>query len=319
MHPSGFRAGPPVVVASSVMAFACAAAGPSGPAPAPSSVSSTARPVEVIGHRGARAARPENTLAAFEYALQAGADAIELDLAVTRDDRLVVVHDLLLNIDLCRGPDGQILADRVPIRAMSFDEVRRLDCGAVRNPRFPGQVPVPGQRIPAIEEVLSLLRESPLPAVRTARLVAEMKSDPSRPDLGPDPDRAADLLVAAVRGSGIADRITVQSFDHRVLRAVHARDPSIPLAALVGRERTGNPVEIVRAADAGIFAPHHEGILAGDVAVLHAAGMRVTCWTANGPAAWDRLLGMGVDGIITDDPAGLIAHLRARGLRPACP
>jgi len=299
-----------------MMAFACASAGPGNPVPEPSSVAPAVRPVEVIGHRGARAVRPENTLAGFEHALRAGADAIELDLAVTRDDRLVVVHDLLLNPDLCRDPDGQPPA-RVPVRSMAFDEVRLLDCGTARNPRFPAQVPVPGQRIPAFEEVLSLLRESPIPAVRTARLVAEMKSEPSRPDLGPDPGRAADLLVAAVRGSGIAGRITVQSFDHRVLRAVHARDPSIALAALVGKEGAGDPVAVARAADAGTLAPHHEGILPGDVAALHAAGLRVTCWTANDGAAWDRLLEMGVDGIITDDPAGLVAHLRARGLRPA--
>ena len=271
--------------------------------------------VAVIGHRGARAVRPENTLAAFAYALQAGVDAIELDLAVTRDDHLVVSHDPLVNGDLCLDPDGRRLTDRPPIRSLTLDEVRRFDCGTLHNPRFPDQVPVPGQRIPTFEEVLALLRE---PAGRDgppARLLVEMKTVPGRPDLGPPPDRLAGLVVAAVHASGLADRLTIQSFDHRVLTAVRALDPSIALSALVAENRPADPVAVARAAGAGVLAPHHEWIGADDVRALHEAGLKVLPWTANGTAAWDRLLDLGVDGIITDDPAGLIAHLHGKGLR----
>jgi glycerophosphoryl diester phosphodiesterase len=272
-------------------------------------------PVLVIGHRGARAVRPENTPAAFTYALHAGVDAIELDLAVTRDDRLVVVHDPQVNGDLCLGPDGKRITERTAIRALTLAELRRLDCGTLRNPRFPDQVPVPGQRIPTFEEAIALVRGATGPTAATVRLLVEMKTVPGRPDLGPPPNRLANLLVVAVRASGFADRITLQSFDHRVLVAVRALDPTIALSALVGENRLADPVAVAKAAGAGVLAPHHEWIGVADVRALHEAGIRVLPWTANGAAAWDRLLDLGVDGIITDDPAGLIGHLRGKGLR----
>src|SRR5258706_2745739 len=83
----------------------------------------------VHGHRGARAVRPENTIPAFEYAIQAGVDVLELDIAVTKDDVLVVSHDPLLNPEICKGPS----ASR-PIRTVTLTELRHVDVSALRNP-----------------------------------------------------------------------------------------------------------------------------------------------------------------------------------------
>lgn len=307
-----------------MMGAVVATSTPSGGQGAPASGDSTApvaatsgssRPIEVQGHRGARAARPENTLAAFGHALEVGVDVIELDLVVTRDDRLAVVHDLQLNPDLCLGPDGRPPADRPPVRSLTLEELKRYDCGTLRNGRFPDQVPVPGQRIPAFEEVLALVRDSVLPAARTVRLNVEIKTLPGRPDLGPPPARLAELVVAAVRTAGLPGRIGIQSFDHRIVRAVHDLDPAILLSALVGDGHPADLVAVVRAAGASVLTPNHEWITADDVRVLHQSGIRVVPWTANGVGAWERLLDLGVDGIITDDPAGLIAHLRMKGRR----
>ena len=93
--------------------------------------------------------RPENTLAAFEYALDAGVDALEMDVAVTKDDVPVISHDPTLNPEICRSTVGKV------IRQLTFDELRNWDCGSLINPHFPKQQAVPGARIPALEEVLS--------------------------------------------------------------------------------------------------------------------------------------------------------------------
>ena len=85
--------------------------------------------------------RPENTIPAFEYAIGAGVDVLELDMAVTKDDVLVVSHDPLLNPEICTGPG----APRA-IRTLTLRELRQWDCGALRNPRFPKQTPIPGAR-----------------------------------------------------------------------------------------------------------------------------------------------------------------------------
>src|SRR5258705_1556459 len=110
-----------------------------------------AQTIQVHGHRGARAMRPENTLPAFEYAIGAGVDALELDLAVTKDDHLVVSHDPVINAEICSGP-GQPR----PIRTLTLAELRHWDCGGKRNPAYPKQTPVPGTRIPTLDEVLAL-------------------------------------------------------------------------------------------------------------------------------------------------------------------
>src|ERR1044071_8691962 len=92
------------------------------------------RSVQVHGHRGARAMRPENTIPAFEYAIAAGVDVLELDMAVTRDNVVVVSHDPSLEPPICTGPSTKAV-----IRQLTLAEVKQWDCGAKQNPLFPKQ------------------------------------------------------------------------------------------------------------------------------------------------------------------------------------
>lgn len=262
-----------------------------------------ARPA-VHGHRGARAVRPENTLAGFRHAVAAGVDAIELDVVATADDRLVVHHDLVTNPALCIGPDGKPIERPVPIRMLSLAEVRRLDCGARANPEFPRQVPVPGERVPTLQEALAIVKAAP-----RVQVDIEVKSDPAHPERTPTPEAFAALVLAAVREAGIRDRVEIRSFDYRVLRAVRAADRDILTAVLVHR-CLPDLVAVARAAGATRVSPHHEWITAGEVRRLHEAGVLVVPWTANDPADWRRLVDAGVDGIVTDDPEALIEWLR---------
>jgi glycerophosphoryl diester phosphodiesterase len=108
----------------------------------------------VHGHRGARAVRPENTLPAFEYAIQIGVDVLELDVAVTKDNVLVVSHDPRMNADYCTPPAGWKGTN--VIREMTLEQLKLWDCGAKVNPKFPRQVAVPGTRVPTLDEVYAL-------------------------------------------------------------------------------------------------------------------------------------------------------------------
>ncbi len=249
-----------------------------------------ARPILVHGHRGARAMRTENTLPAFEYAIAVGADALEMDVAVTRDDVVVVSHEPKLN---------------QPIRDMTLAEVECWDCGATRNPRFPEQVVVPGARIPTLDQVLAL-------ADRGRFLFnIEIKSFPKRPRLTPPPERFAELVCQAIRRRKLQKRAIVQSFDFRTLHAMRNMAPEIRLGALyVGRPKSF--IAIARRAGADIVAPYHRLISARRVHAAHAAGLEVIAWTANHPRQWKRLIAAQVDAIITDNPGALVAYLRAR-------
>ena len=95
--------------------------------------------------------RPENTIPAFEYAIKAGVDALEMDMAVTKDNVIVISHDPILHPPVCSGPTASAV-----IHESTLAQVRQWDCGAVRNPNFPKQQPIPGTRMPTLDEVLSL-------------------------------------------------------------------------------------------------------------------------------------------------------------------
>ncbi len=237
---------------------------------------------------------PENTLPGFEYAISVGADALEMDVAVSRDGVVVVTHDPKLR--------------RRAIHDLTLEEIQAHDAGSVRNRRFRRQTPVPGARIPTLDQVLAL-------APRGRFLFnIEIKSFPDRPWLAPPPHRFAELVLQAIHRRRLERRVIVQSFDFRTLHAMRELAPEIRLAALyVGAPR--GFVAIARRAGTEIVAPHHALVSRRNVHAAHAAGLRVVPWTANSRREWKRLIADGVDGIITDHPASLIAYLKECGLR----
>jgi len=261
------------------------------------------RPVQVHGHRGARAVLPENTMAAFEYAIDRGVDAIEMDVVVTKDDVPVISHDPITNPMICSSPDGR----RAYIRMLTFAELRNWDCGSLVNPQFPKQTPVPGARIPSLDEVLALADRG--------SFLFNIEVKMCRPEIDPAPGRVAKLVLESIDRRKLRRRVIVQSFDFRVLLAMRAVAPDIRRAALYEDPRLGDFVSVARTAGAGVIAPHKKMVTTAQVAAAHDENMPVIPWTANTPEEWDALIACGVDGIITDDPAALISYLEQKGLR----
>jgi len=260
-----------------------------------------AQTIQVHGHRGARALRPENTLPAFEYAIAQGVDALELDMAVTKDSVLVVSHDPELRAPVCNGP-----RDRVPIHELTFEEVRQWDCGGKQNPAYPRQQPVAGTRMPSLDEVFALAPKGKF------LFNIETKIFLNRPEVTPSPEEFVRLVLAEVRKHHLESRVVLQSFDYRTLHAMAKAAPEIRLSALY----EGKPksfVEVARDAGAKIVSPEHHLVTPEEVRAAHAAGLEVLPWTPNTPQDWQRLLDAGVDGMISDDPAALLAFLKEKG------
>ena len=256
--------------------------------------------IQVHGHRGARALRPENTLPAFEYAIAQGVDALELDMAVTKDGVVVVSHDPELRAPVCTGP-----RDAVAIHSLALSEVRQWDCGGQQNPQFPRQQPAPGTKMPTLEAVFALA-----PKGRFLFNI-ETKITPERPEWAPPPDEFVRLVLAQVRKHHLESRVVLQSFDFRTLHAMKKLAPEIRLSALY----TGPPrdfIEIGREAGAQIVSPEFRLVTPEQVKAAHTAGFEVLPWTVNMPEDWARMVAAGVDGIISDDPAALIAYLKQR-------
>jgi glycerophosphoryl diester phosphodiesterase len=256
----------------------------------------------VHGHRGARARRPENTLPAFEYAIEQGVDVLELDVAVTRDNVPVVSHDPLINVTICSGPKTGI-----PIHTLTLAELQVYDCGAKQNPNFATQQPVPGTHIPKLDDVFALSKGT------RVWFNVETKIFVDHPELTPGPEAFTQLILDSIRKHGIQNRVILQSFDPRTLRVMKKLDPSIPRSALFEKEREWP--EVAQQFAATIFSPEYHLVTAERVAKAHAAGQQVVPWTVNTPEDWQRLVDAKVDAIISDDPASLIAWLKQKNLR----
>ena len=243
---------------------------------------------------------PENTLPAFEFAIAAGVDALELDMAVTKDNVLVVSHDPLLHPPVCSGPKPE-----VAIHQLTLAELREWDCGKVQNPAFPRQQAIPGTKMPTLDEVFALAPKGRFLFNIETKIFAD------HPELTPSPEEFVRLVLEKVQKHHLESRVILQSFDFRTLVAMKKIAPEIKLAALY----EGAPKDftaIAKESGAKIISPNYHLVTPEQVRAAHAAGLEVLPWTPNTPEEWDQLIKAGVDGIITDYPADLLAHLRRR-------
>jgi len=264
--------------------------------------------VEIHGHRGARAAMPENTLAAFSYALDAGVDVLEMDMQVTKDNKIVISHEPRIAPEICLGPNGETIKEPPVIHELTLEQVKKYDCGTLQNPKFKTQTPVKGEKIPTLDEVFELVEKSTAPAAKNVRFNIETKIYPFYPQLSPAPEDFVKLAAEVINRHNMSGRVIIQSFDDRTLQFVRKYMPLARTAMLVSDNHLPL-VSIAKALMVDIISPDYMWILPEDVEALHDIGVQVVPWTVDTPADWDRMLALGVDGIISDDPQGLIKYL----------
>lgn len=272
---------------------------------------STTTAPDIHGHRGARAVFPENTLPAFEHALQSGADVLELDVVATKDNQLLIHHDLRVDGARCQGatPAAQQWLDtHRAVRSLTRAQLKGIHCGDKAHPRFPKQKRVAQLTPPTLDELLAFLQRQRHPRAGQVRFNIELKGVPGEPALTPQPAAFVGLLRQTLQRFHVENRTIVQSFDGQLLRETKRQMPQVQTAFLNHASRP-DVVSVVRGLDVDIYSPHHLWITKRDVDALHKAGVKVVPWTANTSDHWRRLLHLGVDGIITDDPAALRAFL----------
>ncbi|MBI4350297.1 MAG: glycerophosphodiester phosphodiesterase [Elusimicrobia bacterium] len=270
--------------------------------------------IAVHGHRGSRGTVPENTLPAFESALLAEADVLEMDLGVTKDDVVVVSHEPKVTPERCLGPEGEKLERAMPIRSLTLAELKKYDCGTLLNPKFPQQLPVPGERMPTLNEVFTMVKASGYAAGAKAEFNIETKIFPYEPELTPAPADFARLVVEAVKKHELEKRVIVQSFDVRTLKEVKNLAPAIRTAQLTCEELV-DIVPALKSAKVDVWSPNYKWLTPEAVKEAHEAGIKVAPWTINASKDWDAAIAAGVDAIITDYPAALVEYLQTRKLR----
>jgi len=291
---------------------------------------------DLQGHRGARGVAPENTLAGFRQALAAGVTTLELDVGITADGHVVIAHDPRLNPDLTRDAGGAWLAAAGPaLHALTLAELQRHDVGRIRPgtryaETFAEQRPADGERVPTLAALFELVRAGGHDRVR---FNIETKLTPLAPELTPDPEAFVRALLEVVQNHGMAGRVMVQSFDWRSLRAVQRLAPGLPIAALTARlpaidnlgdsrwtvglrleDHGGSVPRLVRALGAPIWSSFHGHLTEEQLREAHALGLQVIPWTVNEPAQIERLIGWGVDGLISDYPGRVREAMAGRGM-----
>jgi glycerophosphoryl diester phosphodiesterase len=236
----------------------------------------------VLGHRGASAQAPENTLAAFRLAIEQGADGVELDVWRCATGEPVVIHDAG-----ARRTGGAAIS----IRSASLRELRALDVGAWKDAAYAGE------RIPTLDEVL---RELPRSVVNV-----ELKS------AGRADTRLARAVAQVVRERRAAGRVVVSSFDPLLLAAFRLAAPEVPLGALFDAQK-GWELRELAAITLKPAAVHPEWALvdASSVERWRAAGLAVNVWTVDRGEDVARACDLGVTALITNVPAAARAAVR---------
>lgn len=235
----------------------------------------------IEAHRGYSAAYPENTLLAFRQAVAAGAPSIELDIHVSADGELVVMHDA--TVDRTTNGTGAIAS-------LSWSALQRLDAGSWKSPAFAGE------RVPSLAEALSLAGSEPV----AFNVEVKRFSDPGRVAW-----KLAEMLRrhAPRRGEHV-----VSSFDLDALLQVRAADAGVPLAIL-GKDGAAL-LALAREHGFPWVHVHYEGVTGELVAAAHAQGIKVMVWTVDNPDSVRSYAGLGVDKICTNRAPDLLAASR---------
>lgn len=232
----------------------------------------------LIGHRGYPARFPENTLASFEGAMQAGCDMIELDVTLTRDRKVVVIHDD--TIDRTTNGKGVVLHH-------TLEEIQRLDAGGWFDPRFSTE------RVPELGEVMKLT---------AGRCMLNIEIKESAYEANYPADAIEHQVVKLVKASAAMDRVVISSFDRRILERIAGMDTPPAVAFISDHGADQGILDMLLAMKAFSWHPRFKVLTRDQVDRLHAAGLKVFPWTINTRDEAEKILALGVDGLICNDP-----------------
>jgi len=231
----------------------------------------------IVGHRGGAGLAPENTLAAFQNALELGIDGIEFDVQRTVDGEVIVFHDEV--VDRLTGESGRV-------EHLTLEEIKRLDVGKGFDPKFTGE------RIPTLQETFEFLRGTHLTLhieFKDAWLFEGIEQQ----------------VVDLIREFDYVDRAQVRAFYHPALHTVHQIDPEIAISELWYQHMPTEAETNFRTINA--MADYYTVDV---IAAIHARGQKATAWTVNDVDIAEGLIEMGIDGLTSDFPDRLMTLVR---------
>ena len=262
------------------------------------------------GHRGCRGLMPENTIPAMLKAIDLGVTTLEMDVVITKDNKVILSHEPWMEKEITTKPDGtyietQAMAMQFNIYTMDYEEVKTYDVGMKPHPRFPNQ-----QKMKVVKPLLRDLIDSVENYINSHHLAKvyyniETKSLPAGDNkYHPLTADFVELLMAVIKEKKIEDHVIIQSFDFRSLQYLHEKYPAIKTSMLIEdseeKDFEGQLQSLGFTPD--YYSPNQTMVDEKLVKQCHEKGMKIIPWTVNDPKEIKKLKKMGVDGLISDFP-----------------
>ena len=272
--------------------------------------------VDVEAHRGGAGLMPENTINSMLNGLKLGANTLELDLHITKDGQVIVVHDAHFNPDHTTKPDGSELTEKeaknLSFYQLTYDEIKKYDTGSKLYKKFPEQeklatyIPLVSDLIDSVENYVARNEMSPV------YYNIEIKSDEELEEKGlvPGYEEFTDKAMAVLLSKNLGDRLLVQSFDTRTLNYLHKKYPETRLAFLVGNIKgyEANMKKLDFTPE--VYSPYYVLVNRNLMEKCREAGIKVIPWTVDDEDNIEKILDMQVDGIISNYPDRLLRITR---------
>lgn len=266
------------------------------------------RDVDWQGHRGARGAYPENTISGFLYALDEGMNTLEMDVVITADSQVVVSHEPFMSSQICLDPDGEPISkrgeSRFNIYEMTYDEVKKFDCGSKKHPEFDEQTNTEAAK-PLLQEVIELsLKHARDNDLEKPHYNIEIKSRPGwEGKYHPSVQAYTQLVLQVLDEAKVTRRTTIQSFDPRVLQYLDTIKTKVQLSLLVDAKENAAKKLSMLGFYPDVLSPHYKLVDEKLMKLADKEGMKVIVWTVNDKETAQRLIAdYKVHGIITDYP-----------------
>lgn len=270
--------------------------------------------IELHGHRGCRGLLPENTIPAFQKAIDLGCHYLEMDVVITKDKQVLVSHEPWLNHEICLAPTGQKLTPAnekdYNLYHMTYAEIQQLDCGSIGHPRFAQQRPMRTYKPSLKDVILNMEAYTKSKGLLPIGYNVEIKRVPEDDGIfHPNGEEFSTLVIDVFRQMGVMNRAMFQSFDIECMQVAHHIAPELRLSFLVDNDLDINTNLQNLGFIPPVYGPYFKQIDAKMVADARANNVSIIPWTVNEEADMTRLIELGVGGLISDYPNRVVELL----------
>ncbi|WP_299128898.1 glycerophosphodiester phosphodiesterase family protein [uncultured Winogradskyella sp.] len=266
--------------------------------------------IDIQGHRGCRGLMPENSLPAFEKAIELGVTTLELDIVISKDLKVVVSHEPFINSEICVLDDtlqaNTFNSRRYNMFQMTYEAIKAFDCGSKKNLRFLEQKKLKTHK-PLLSDVFQLVTAKN----SNVKFNIELKTEQEYAYgiYTPHPKAYVNIVLAEIIRCNMLHRVNLQSFDSAVLEEIKVQAPKMEVALLVDENETIKSRLEALSFTPEIISPYYKLLTPTKVKNYKALGFKVIPWTVNTKPDMLKMLDFKVDGIITDYPDRLLQLL----------